>query len=88
MMKGKLCVLERLPAAKEVLEAAQRLVLNDRFAPTTIAAIAEGARVSVATDYEVFGGKPSLVRTFWEQALARHGPVPAQAALDALPGRR
>jgi hypothetical protein len=71
MMKCKVWVLECLPAAGAVLDAAQRLVLSDGFAPTTIAAIAERARVSVDTVYKAFGGKRGLVGAIWP--LERYG---------------
>jgi AcrR family transcriptional regulator len=58
--------------------------LSQGFATTTIAAIAEGARVSVDTIYKAFGGKPGLVRAICQQALAGEGPVPAEVRSDAL----
>jgi AcrR family transcriptional regulator len=67
-----------------ILGSARRLFLSDGFAPTTIAAIAEGARVSVDTIYKAFGGKPGLVRAICQQALAGEEPVPAEARSDAL----
>jgi AcrR family transcriptional regulator len=67
-----------------ILDAARRLFLSQGFAPTTIAAIAEGARVSVDTVYKTFGGKPGLVRAICEQGLAGAQPVHAEARSDAL----
>jgi AcrR family transcriptional regulator len=67
-----------------VLQTARRLFLSDGFAPTTIAAIAEGARVSVDTIYKGFGGKPGLLRAICHQALAGDQPAPAEARSDAL----
>src|SRR5437588_12890643 len=67
-----------------ILETAQRLFLTDGFAPTTIAAIAQGARVSVDTIYKTFGGKPGLVRAICEHALAGEQRLPAEARSDAL----
>jgi AcrR family transcriptional regulator len=67
-----------------ILDAARRLFLADGFAPTTIAAIAAMAQVSVDTIYKAFGGKPGLVRAIWEQALAGTHPVPAEVRSDAL----
>jgi AcrR family transcriptional regulator len=67
-----------------ILDTARRLFLRDGFAPTTIAAIAAGARVSVDTVYKSFGGKPGLVRAICEQALAGEGPVAAETRSDAL----
>ena len=67
-----------------ILDTAQRLLLRDGFAATTIAAIADGARVSVDTIYKAFGGKPGLVRAICQQALAGEGAVPAESRSDAL----
>ncbi|HSO97875.1 MAG TPA: TetR/AcrR family transcriptional regulator [Solirubrobacteraceae bacterium] len=67
-----------------ILDTAQRLFLSDGFAPTTIAAIAQGARVSVDTVYKTFGGKPGLVRAICQRALAGEQPVPAEVRSDAL----
>jgi AcrR family transcriptional regulator len=69
---------------KAILESAQRLFLADGFAPTTIAAIARDAQVSVDTVYKAFGGKPGLVRAICQRALAGEQPVPAEARSDAL----
>lgn len=67
-----------------ITDAARQLFLSEGFAPTTIAAIATGARVSVDTVYKAFGGKPGLVRAICQQALAGRGPVHAEARSDAL----
>jgi len=67
-----------------ILETARRLFLTDGFAPTTIAAIAQEARVSVDTIYKTFGGKPGLVRAISQHALAGEQPIPAEARSDAL----
>ena len=67
-----------------ILDAARELFLSDGFAPTTIAAIAAGARVSVDTVYKTFGGKPGLVRAICEQALAGEQPIAAETRSDAL----
>lgn len=67
-----------------ILDTARRLFLRDGFAVTTIAAIAEGARVSVDTIYKAFGGKPGLVRAICQRALAGEGPVAAESRSDAL----
>lgn len=67
-----------------ILSTARQLFLSHGFATTTIAAIAEGARVSVDTIYKAFGGKPGLVRAICQQALAGEGPVPAEVRSDAL----
>jgi AcrR family transcriptional regulator len=67
-----------------ILATARQLFLRDGFAPTTIAAIAAGADVSVDTVYKAFGGKPGLVRAICQQALAGEGPVPAETRSDAM----
>jgi len=67
-----------------VTAAAQRLLLRDGFAATTIAAVAAEAGVSVETIYKAFGGKPGLVRAICDQALAGEGPVPAETRSDDL----
>jgi AcrR family transcriptional regulator len=67
-----------------ILATARELFLRDGFGPTTVAAIAEGARVSVDTIYKAFGGKPGLVRAICHEALIGEGPVPAEARSDAL----
>src|SRR5207302_10341463 len=67
-----------------IIDTARRLFLDDGFAPTTIAAIAAGAGVSVDTVYKAFGGKPGLVRAICQQALAGEQSVPAETRSDAL----
>jgi AcrR family transcriptional regulator len=67
-----------------ILDTARQLFLSVGFAPTTIATIAAGARVSVDTVYKTFGGKPGLVRAICEQALAGDQPLAAEARSDAL----
>jgi AcrR family transcriptional regulator len=58
--------------------------LNDGFAATTVAAIANEARVSVDTIYKAFGGKPGLVSAICQEALSGEGPVPAETRSDAM----
>jgi AcrR family transcriptional regulator len=67
-----------------IIKAAQRLLLRDGFAATTIAAIAAEARVSVETIYKSIGGKPGLVRAICDAALAGEGPVPAETRSDQM----
>src|SRR3954447_25692656 len=67
-----------------ILAAARDLFLRDGLAPTTIAAIAEAATVSVDTIYKAFGGKPGLLRELCHEALAGEGPVHAATRSDAL----
>lgn len=44
-----------------VVQAAHRRLLSDGYAPTTLAAVANDASVSVDTVYAVFGGKRGLL---------------------------
>jgi AcrR family transcriptional regulator len=62
---------------RQILAAARRLFLERGYAPTTMAAIAETAGVSVETIYLSIGGKASLVRFLIETALSgTDEPVP------------
>ena len=67
-----------------ILSTTRQLFLSQGFATTTIAAIAEGAGVSVDTIYKGFGGKPGLVHAICQQALAGEGPIPAEVRSDTL----
>ena len=67
-----------------ILDIARRRFLDDGFAPTTIAVIADDAQVSVDTIYKVFGGKPGLVNAICQEALTGEGPVPAEVRSDAI----
>ena len=67
-----------------ILDVARGRFLDDGFAPTTIAAIANDAQVSVDTIYKAFGGKPGLVNAICQQALTGEGPVPAEVRSDAM----
>jgi AcrR family transcriptional regulator len=67
-----------------VLDAAQRRLLLDGYATTTIAAIATDAEVSVETIYKSFGGKAGLVTAIWQRGLAGLGPVPAPSRSDQM----
>jgi AcrR family transcriptional regulator len=75
---------QALQTRETILDTARQAFLRDGFAPTTIAAIAAGARVSVDTVYKAFGGKPGLVRAICQQALRGEGPIPAETRSDAL----
>jgi AcrR family transcriptional regulator len=70
--------------AVAVLEAGQRLFLDNGYAATTIAAIATAAGVSVETVYKGFGNKAGLVRAIHDRALAGHGSVPAFQRSDEM----
>jgi len=67
-----------------ILEVARREFLEQGYAATTVAGIAEEAGTSVETLYKAFGGKAGLVRALWERALAGRGAIPAPVRSDAL----
>jgi AcrR family transcriptional regulator len=67
-----------------IIEAAERKFLRDGYGPTTIAAIADDAGVSVDTIFKAFGGKPGIIRAIRERALLGEGPVPAEQRSDQL----
>ncbi len=66
------------------IEAAERRFLRQGYANTTIAAIADDARVSVDTIYKSFGGKAGLIRAIRARALLGEGSVAAEQRSDAL----
>jgi AcrR family transcriptional regulator len=68
----------------EIIDAARELFLARGYAATTVAAIAEAARVSVETIYKGFGGKPGLVRAIIERGLAGEGTVHAEQRSDHI----
>lgn len=70
-----------------ILDEAQTRFLRDGYGPTTIAAIAGAAGVSVDTIYKSFGGKPGLIRAIQERALRGVGPVPAERRSEELQAR-
>ena len=70
-----------------IIEAAERRFLRDGYTATTIAAIADDARVSVDTIYKSFRGKPGLVRAISKRALQGEGPVPAEQRSNQLQAR-
>jgi len=72
---------------ERIIDAAERRFLRDGYAPTTIAAIARDARVSVDTIYKSFRGKPGLVRAISARILRGEGPVPAEQRSDELQAR-
>jgi AcrR family transcriptional regulator len=67
-----------------VLTSARELLLQDGFAATTVAAIADRAGVSSETVYKSFGGKTGLVRALYEQAIRGAGLVPAEQRSNRL----
>ena len=70
-----------------VIDVATTAFLRDGFAATTVASIAETARVSVETIYKSFGGKAGLVRAIWQRGLAGAGPIPAEQRSDEMQRR-
>lgn len=78
-----------------VLEAAERLFLEQGFSATTMAAIAAAAGVAVKTAYLAVGSKSDAVRALWDLRLKGDedpAPVPArpwyQEVLDEDDPRR
>lgn len=67
-----------------VLEVAERLLLADGYAATSVAAIARAAGVSAELVYKTFGGKAGLVREILYRSLLGSGPVPAPDRSDAV----
>jgi AcrR family transcriptional regulator len=67
-----------------ILDAAERLFLDQGYAGTTIASIAGAALVSVETIYKAFGSKAGLVRELWRRGLEGSGPVPAEERSDEM----
>jgi AcrR family transcriptional regulator len=62
---------------RRILDAAQRLFERDGYAATTIAAIAEEARVSLKTVYLAFQTKSGILRALWHLLLrGDEEPVP------------
>ncbi len=55
---------------RRVLEAARQLLLEQGYAPVSMAAIAARAGVSVALLYKTFGSKPQLVKQVYDVTLA------------------
>ena len=78
--RGRRAQAERTRAA--VLDAAERLFLDQGYATTAIGTIAEAAAVSPETIYKAFRGKPGLVRAIRERRLAGKGPLAAESRSD------
>ncbi len=72
---------------ERILAAAERRFMRDGYGPTTVAAIADDAGVSVDTIFKSFGGKPGIIRAIRERALLGEGPVPAERRSDDLQAR-
>jgi len=69
---------------QRILDVTRRLMEQDGYQATTVAAIAAECAVSPETIYKSFGGKPGLVRALFENALEGAGPIPAETRSDAL----
>jgi AcrR family transcriptional regulator len=70
---------------REILDAAERLFLSDGYAVTTMAAIAQEARVSLRTVYVAFETKAGVLRALWNQRLRSDQPgVPMTEHPDVL----
>ncbi|MBG6058726.1 AcrR family transcriptional regulator [Cryobacterium sp. MP_M3] len=67
-------------ATREVIvEAAQRLMFDRGYIPTSIAAIAEHAGVAVQTIYNSIGGKADVLAAVLDRAAAAEAPGPGSA---------
>jgi AcrR family transcriptional regulator len=66
-----------------VLEVAERLLLSNGYAATSVAAVATAAGVSAELIYKAFGGKAGLVREIQRRGLLGAGPVAAPERSDA-----
>jgi AcrR family transcriptional regulator len=75
---------EAVRTQARVLDVAERLLLADGYAGTSVAAIARTAGVSVELVYKAFGGKAGLVREIQRRGLLGAGPVPAPDRSDAM----
>ncbi len=67
-----------------VLDVAERLLLAQGYAGTSVSVIAAAADVSAELIYKAFGGKAGLVREIQRRGLLGAGPVPAPARSDAV----
>src|SRR5690348_6068639 len=65
-----------------ILEVAERMLLSDGYAATTVASIASAAGVSAELIYKTFGGKAGLVREIQRRGLLGEGPVDAPDRSD------
>ncbi len=66
------------------LDAAERLFLENGYAGTSIASIAQEAGLSVQTIYKVFGSKSGLVKAIYFRGLLGKGDVAAYERSDAM----
>ncbi len=70
-----------------IIQAAERMFLNEGYSATTVHSIAAAAGVSADTIYKSFGGKPGLVRAIRDRALEGEGPIPAETRSDEIQRR-
>src|SRR6266536_1792821 len=70
---------------RRILEAAQRLFERDGYTPTTMAAIAQEAAVSLKTVYLAFATKSGILRALWHLLLrGDEEPVPIGGLLNVI----
>lgn len=67
-----------------VLDVAERMLLAEGYAATSVSSIAAAAGVSAELIYKSFGGKAGLVREIQRRGLQGAGPVPAPQRSDAI----
>ena len=72
---------------QSILDAAERLLLVNGYAGTTISAIASEAGVSVESIYKTFGGKSGLVGALYQRGLGGRGDTPAYERSDEMRAR-
>lgn len=70
-----------------VLDVAERLLLGEGYAATSLRTIAAAADVSIELIYKTFGGKAGLVREIQRRGLLGAGPTPAPDRSDAASAR-
>jgi AcrR family transcriptional regulator len=71
-------------ARRRVLDTARSLFLAQGYAATTMAAVAEGAGVSVETVYKAHGNKARLVLAVFHDAIAGRSGEPAEVRADRV----
>lgn len=67
-----------------ILDVAEQRFLQDGFAATTMASVAERAAVSAETIYKAFENKAGLVRAIYERGLTGTGAVAAYDRSDEV----
>ncbi len=70
---------------RRILDAAHRLLLEQGYTATTMAAVAAAAGVSTQTVYKTFGTKPAMVKRLYDVTLVGDDkPVPFAERPEAL----